>query len=219
MYAVLGTRLDIMFTVTFLSQFMQNSGHPHWEEVKHVFHYLKGTIGWMGTGGHWRWVKWGKQDQPGLEDFSDADDASQHHWHSIFGYIFTINSWAVSWSLKKQPIIALSMTEAKYIAATHTAKGVLWIQMFLSEVTHPLTHPITLYCDNQSTISISKNDQFHTWMKHINFQYHFICNVSEQELISIHYCPTVDMPTDMLTKALPASQLTHLCHSIGLHSA
>ena len=55
MYAALGTRLDIMFAVTFLSQFMQNPSGPHWEEVKHVFHYLKGTIGWklvIGAGGH-----------------------------------------------------------------------------------------------------------------------------------------------------------------------
>ena len=60
MYAGLGTRPDIMYTVTFLSQFMQNPGHPHWEEVKRVFHYLKGMIGWklvIGAGGHWRWAE------------------------------------------------------------------------------------------------------------------------------------------------------------------
>jgi len=43
MYASLGTHLDIMFTVSFLSQFMQNPGQPHLEAIKHVFHYLKGT--------------------------------------------------------------------------------------------------------------------------------------------------------------------------------
>ena len=91
--------------------------------------------------------------------------------------------------------------------------------MFLSEVTHLLTHPITLYCNNQSAISVSKNNQFHTQTKNIDIQYHFICNMSEQELFSVYYCPTTDMPTDILTKTLPAPQLTHLCHSISLHSA
>ena len=60
MYAALGTRPDIMFSVTFFSQFMQNPSHPHWEEVKHIFCYLKGTIGWnlvIGAGGHWRWAE------------------------------------------------------------------------------------------------------------------------------------------------------------------
>ena len=64
MYAALGTCPDISFAVSFLAQFMQNLGRAHWEVVKRVFHYLKGTkdtcliIG--GTG-------------QGLEVFSDAD--------------------------------------------------------------------------------------------------------------------------------------------------
>ena len=65
MYTVLRTRPDIMFAVTFLSQFMQNPNCPHWEEVKCIFCYLKGTIGWklvIGAGGHWRWAKQGKQN-------------------------------------------------------------------------------------------------------------------------------------------------------------
>jgi len=43
MYAALGMRPDIVFMVSFLSQFMQNPGWPHWEAVKCVLHYLKGT--------------------------------------------------------------------------------------------------------------------------------------------------------------------------------
>ena len=153
MYAALGTRPDIMFATTFLSQFMQNPGHPHWEEVKCVFHYIKGTIGWklvIGTGGHWRWTEQGKQDWTCLEGFSDTNSASQHHQHSTSDYVFTINSRAISWSSKKQPIIALSTTkaeyiaatQAEYIAATHAAQEALWIWMFLSEVTCLLTHPL-----------------------------------------------------------------------------
>ena len=78
---------------------------------------------------------------------------------------------------------------------------------------------VTLYCDNQSAISVSKNDQFHVQTKHINIRYHFVWDVAEHSLISVHYCPTSDMPADMLMKALLAPQLTHLCYSIGLHSA
>ena len=137
MYAALGTRPDIMISVTFLSQFMQNPGHAHWEEVKRVFRYLKGTMDQkltIGTHGHWNWAELGKQNQIGLEGFSDADGASQHHCHSISGYIFTINGGAVSWSSKKQSIVALSTTKAEYIAAMHAAKEALWIQMFLTEI-------------------------------------------------------------------------------------
>ena len=58
--AALGMQLDIMFTVTFILQFMQNPGWMHWEEVKQVFRYLKGTIDLqlvIGAGGNWTWAE------------------------------------------------------------------------------------------------------------------------------------------------------------------
>ena len=113
MYAALGTHLDIFFVVSFLAQFMQNMGRPHWEAVKQVFHYLKGMKDmYLVIGG----------TSKGLEAFSNADWASQEHQHSISRYVFTIGGSAVSWSLKKQAIVALSTTEAEYIAAMHAAK-------------------------------------------------------------------------------------------------
>ena len=142
MYTALRTRPDIMFAVLFLSQFMQNPGHAHWEEVKQVIWYLKGTMHWrltIGKGRHWAWAEHGKQDHIGLEGFTDADSASQFHCHSISGYVFTIDRGMVLWSAKKQSIVTLSTTEAEYIAATHTAKEALWIQMFLSEIARLLS--------------------------------------------------------------------------------
>ena len=116
MYEALGTHLDISFAVSFLAQFMQNPGRPHWEVLKRIFHYLKGTKDLkLVIGG----------SQGGLKAFSDADWASQEHRHSISGYVFTIDGSAVSWSSKKQPIMALSMMEAEYIAATHAMKEAL----------------------------------------------------------------------------------------------
>ena len=222
MYAALGTMPDIMFAVTFLSQFMQNPGHAHWEEVKRVFRYLKGTMHWkltIGMGGHWDWAEPEKRDRVGLEGFMDADGASQYHRHSISGYVFTIDGGAVSWSSKKQSIVTLSNTEGEYIAVTHAAKEALWIRMFLSEITRPLTQLVTIFCDNQSAISVSKNDQFHARMKHINIKYHFVRDIAEHALISIHYCPGSEMLADMLTKPLPTPSLTYQCRSVGLHSA
>ena len=116
---------------------MQNPGRAHWEEVKHVFHYLKGTMDQkltIGTRGHWNWAELGRQNWIRLKGFLDADGASQHHHHSISGYVFTIDGGAVSWSSKKQSIVALSTTKAEYIAAMHAAKEALWIQMFLTEI-------------------------------------------------------------------------------------
>src|SRR5580658_3524437 len=52
MYASLGTRPDISFAVTSLSQFSNDPGEAHWDAVKRVFRYLKGTRDlWMVYGG------------------------------------------------------------------------------------------------------------------------------------------------------------------------
>jgi hypothetical protein len=213
MYAAQGTRPDIAFAISFLSQFMQNPGRPHWEAVKRVFRYLKGTRDhWLTIGNKIN------NDQRNLEGFTDADWGSQEHRHSISGYIFMLDGGAVSWSSKKQPIVALSSMESEYIATTHATKEALWIRTFISEITRPLTRPIILNCDNQSAIAISKNDEHHARTKHIDIRYHFIRSVSAEGLIELKYVPTDDNPADMFTKALARSKLQHLTPLIGMCS-
>ena len=51
MYAALGTCPNIAFAVQTMSRFLINPGPAHWEAVKHIFHYLKGTIDlWLSYG-------------------------------------------------------------------------------------------------------------------------------------------------------------------------
>jgi Reverse transcriptase (RNA-dependent DNA polymerase) len=210
MYVALGTRPYILFTISFLAQFMQNPGRPHWEAVKRVFRYLKGTKDVpLVIGG----------SRKGLEAFSDADWASQEHRHSISRYVFMIDGGAVSWSSKKQPIVALSMTEAEYIAATHAAKEALWIRTFIAEISRPLKKPVIIHLDNIYTISITKNDQYHPRTKHIDIRYHFIRHAVQDNQIHIDYVPTDDMAADMLTKALPRHKVLHLNKMVGLCQA
>jgi len=79
-----------------------------------------------------------------------------------------IDGRAISWSLKKQGIIALLMTEAEYVSLTHAVKETLWICTFLTEIARLLCHLTTLFCDNQSPISVTKNDEYHAFTKHID---------------------------------------------------
>jgi hypothetical protein len=173
---------------------MQNPGRPHWEAVKRVFHYLKGTtdICLVISG-----------SRKGLEAFSDTDWVSQEHHHSISGYVFTIDGGAISWSSKKQPIVALSTTKSEYIAATHAAKEAFWLRIFLAEIARPLRLPIMIHLDNMSAISITRNDEYHLCTKHIDIRYHFLRHTVQQELIHVDYVATDDMVADMFMKALP----------------
>jgi len=126
MYTALGTCLDIAFAVSHLSQFMQNPGRLHWEAVKRVFCYLKGKKDHI--------LKSCSPGEQGLQGYCDADWASQHHRHSISGYVFMVDGGTVSWSSKRQPIVALSTTEAEYIAVTHATKEAVWIHTFIAEI-------------------------------------------------------------------------------------
>ena len=105
-------------------------------------------------------------EQNDLKGFTDADGASQEHRHAISAYIFMIDGGAVSWSSKKQELVTLSTAESEYIAATYAAKEALWARRFVSKVFLPITQLLTLYCDSQSTIALTKEGLYHAHMKY-----------------------------------------------------
>jgi hypothetical protein len=219
MYAVVGSRPDIAYSVSLLARFMQNPGRTHWEAVKRVIRYLKGTKDaklTIGRGGTFAWALEDKRERRGLEGFSDADGNSQEHRHAISGYAFTIDGGAVSWNSKKQSLVSLSTTESEYVAVTHASKEAIWIRMFISDVFRPLTSPVLLYCDNMSAIDVAKNDRYHARTKHIDIRYHFIRDIINKRLIDLRYCPTEDMAADIFTKALPKPTFERLRTYLGV---
>jgi hypothetical protein len=212
MYTALGTRLDIAYTVGHLARFAENPGKAHWEAVKQVIWYLKGTKDW--------WLVLGGQQEKIIR-YSDADGMSNEDRHAISGYAFLIDGGAVSWSAKQQDIVALSTTEAKYVAATHTAKEALWLQSFIGELFGPKINskPMTLLSDNQSAIALTKDSQFHAHSKHIDIRYHFIRWIMNNGKIALEYCPIDDMAADILTKALPSPKAKFFATILGLSPA
>jgi hypothetical protein len=104
-----------------------------------------------------------------LFGYADADWASDVNDHkSTSGYVFKLAGTAVSWSSKKQTSVALSSTEAEYIARAHAAKEAIWLRQLLSELGQGTPHPTILRIDNQSTIVIAWNPEFHDCTKHID---------------------------------------------------
>lgn len=151
MYTSVGTHPDTTYTVTNLSKFSNNPGMAHWNAIKQVIRYLNGTKDW--------WLVYGGKPQE-LEGFVDADGNSNEDRFAITGYAFLIDGGAVSWSSKKQEIIALSMAEAEYMAATHMTKEALWLHTLISEIFRPYAKlisqaPITLNSDNQAAIALT----------------------------------------------------------------
>jgi hypothetical protein len=207
MYAAMGTWPDIMFAMSTVSQFSHNTGWEHWEAVKRIFCYLKGTKKLeLVYGG----------DKRGLVGYTDADGASQEHRQAISGYVFMIDRGAISWSSKKQELIMLSMTEAKYIAATHTAKEAIWLHCLISKGFGPIDNPITLFSDSQSAIALTKDGHYHARTKHIDIWYCYIWYIIEAGHIKLIYCHTHEMTANVLMKALPSMKVKHFASALGL---
>lgn len=207
MYAAMGTRPDIAFATSTVAQFSDNPGWAHWEAVKRIYRYLKGTRDLVLTyGGETR----------GLVGYVDADGASQDHRRAISGYVFMVDGGAVSWSSKKQELVTLSTAEAEYVAQTHAAKEAIWLRRLLTEIFKSIDTPTVLFSDSKSAIALANDGHYHARTKHIDIRYHFIRYIIEEGTIKLVYCPTDDMTADTLTKALPSVKAKHFAAALGL---
>ena len=151
-----------------------------------------------------------------IQGYSDADWASQKDRHSISGYVFFLGCGAITWSSKKQHIIALSSTESEYIAQTHAAKEAIWIWSFMLEIQGDQAGPIDLLCNNQGVIALAKDNKFHARTKHINLRHHFIREAVEEEKIKVTYIPTNENVVDIFTKVLARPKYVAFIEKLGL---
>ena len=132
------------------------------------------------------------------------------------GFVFMLGGAAVSWSSKKQTSVALLSTEAKYIAAAHATKDVIWLRRLLTDLGLDLHSPTTLHVDNQSVIAIARNLEFHDRTKHIEIRHHFSRQKVEEEEILLAYILTEDQTADVLTKGLVQEKHEHFSTAMGL---
>eukprot|EP00253_Pinus_taeda_P023034 PITA_23034 len=131
MYAMVCTILDIAHAVGVLSRFMSKPGKEHWTAVKRVFRYLRGTSDY-GLCYQGRPELDRVLDTRGFVDADWAGDLDQRR--STSGYVFNLFGGEVNWMSKKQSVVALSTTEAEYMAATHASKEAVWLQRLCSSM-------------------------------------------------------------------------------------
>lgn len=151
-----------------------------------------------------------------LDGFTDSDMSGDVDTaKSTSGYLMTFGGAAVSWQSRLQKCVALSTTEAEYIAAVEAGKELIWMRNFLEELGLDQGNYL-LHCDSQSAIHLAKNATFHSRTKHIKRRYHWIREAIEDksfELIKIH---TSENCSDMMTKTLPKEKLVLCREKTGL---
>ena len=117
---------------------------------------------------------------------------------------------AISWKSEKQSTIALSSTEAEYIAASEAAREIMGFRTFLNDIHYPQTLPTDLYVDNLTAINMTKEEGHNDRRKHINVKYHYIRERVQEKDINIKWIETKEQQADILTKPLPKDTFTYL---------
>ncbi|XP_022639218.1 uncharacterized protein LOC111242059, partial [Vigna radiata var. radiata] len=153
------SRPDIMQNVCVCARYQANPKESHLTAVKRILKYLKGTTSF----GLW----YPSDASPSLIGYSDADyGGCKIDRNSTSGTCHFLGCSLVSWHSKQQVCVALSTTEAKYIAAGNCCAQILWMKQQLEDFDIFLDN-IPLKCDNTSAINLTKNPIMHSRTKHI----------------------------------------------------
>lgn len=204
------SRPDICFAVNALSRYCNEPGKQHWNSIKRVLRYIKGTASYAITYG---------RSSEGLVGYSDADWGSdKDDRRSITGYVFLLYDGAISWACKKQPTVALSTTEAEYMASTAAIQEAIWVNNFMNEILKMNKTTTVLFCDNKGAMGILNNNSYSSRTKHIDIKARFIRENLENKSIEIKYVPTADMTADILTKATDVNKLRKHITTMGLNN-
>ena len=137
MYLMTGTRPDIAAAVSIISQFASNPTILHHQAAKRILRYIKGMIN-MKLNLREKLNSGDRRDkQPILIGYSDANWGNDINTRrSTTGYIFYLSGGAISWSSKRQATVALSSTEAEYMALTQAIKEAIWLRSLLAELNY-----------------------------------------------------------------------------------
>lgn len=212
MYLMLCTRPDISSSVNIISRYINKNNEEVWRNLKRILRYLKGTINLKLTYTKSNYINI-------LKGYVDSDWGGHDNTNprSTSGYIFKLfDNNTISWSTKRQTIVALSSTEAEYSALCESGKEALWLKSLGQSIKLDFSNPIPIYEDNQSCISIAENPKLHSRTKHINMKYHFTRQLVDDNDIAIFYIPTGDQIADIFTKPLAAPQHEKLRDQLSL---
>jgi hypothetical protein len=148
MYAMVCTRPYITHVVGVVSRYMKNPCKEHWEAIKLILRYLRGTTTHALCFGGSNIV---------LQGYVDSNmEGDKYSRRSTIGYVFTIVRTTVSWISKLQKVVSLSTMESEYVVATKASKEMIWLHRFMEELGKKQENS-RLYCDSESAIHLEKN--------------------------------------------------------------
>jgi hypothetical protein len=208
LYIMLGTRPDIAYAVTKLAQFAANPSKEHLDKARYIVRYLASTSNYA--------LVYNGASNKGLIAYTDSDYAADPvKRRSTTGYLFKLANGIISWRSRAQKTIALSATEAEYMALSDCSRQAIWIQSIFSELGLQVK-PTSICTDNQGGIFIANNPVQESRTKHIDVRYHYVRDLIEQKRVEVVWVPTDDNPADMFTKNLGHVKFLKFRSMLGL---
>ena len=200
-YVMTGTRPDLCYIVTKLSQKMSKPTQTDLSTAKHALRYLKGTSK-LG-------LTFRKSSNPLIiQGFCDSDwGASTTDRRSVTGYNYQLSQTGplISWKSRKQQTVALSTCEAEYIALANAVQEAKFLKQLCIDIRVSIGEgKAFIKIDNQGAMNLAKNPIHHQRSKHIDIRYHFIREEVREDRVSLEYVPTKENIADIFTK--PASK-------------
>lgn len=187
-----------------MSRFQSKPSQELWRLLKRILKYIKGTLD----------LKLVYKSDPTkiVVGYADANwGGNLENRKSTTSYLFKLFDCPVSWSSKAQPTVALSSTEAEYMALTASTCEGIWLKSLLIEIgAIDSKTQITIFEDNQSAIRVAKNPELHKRLKHVDIKYHFIREKVESDEIEIKYLDTYSQIGDIFTKPLQSVRFVKL---------
>ena len=178
--------------------------------MKHLFHYIKGTLDYRLTYSP-------SSDSELFTSYTDADHAGcPDTGRSTSGYVIKMGTGAISWSSRLQTIVALSTTEAEFVAAVSAGQEMLWLRNLFTDFGFDVTSASTLRIDNLSALSVAKNPKHHGRMKHLDLHFYWLQDEVAKDRIEVVHLRTLHMPADILTKSLPKPKVLEMVKMLGL---
>lgn len=190
------TRPDIAYAVNQACLYMHSPREGHWNLVKRILRYLRGTI---DSGLHIS-----SSPVTDIRAYSDADWAGcPDTRRSTSGYCVYIGDSLVSWSSKRQPTVSRSSAEAEYRGVANAAAECYWLRNLLTELHVRVDKATVIYCDNVSAVYLSENPVHHRRTKHVELDIHFVRERVALGQFRVLQIPTQHQIADIMTKGLP----------------
>ncbi|KAJ9506890.1 hypothetical protein QJQ45_002417 [Haematococcus lacustris] len=197
MHLAVCTRPDIAHAVGLCAKYMAAPTQQHWQTLHGVLRYVASTVSYgLAFGG-----------AEGLVGFCDADFAGDLDTRrSTTGFVFTMHGAAVSWSSRRQPTVAVSTTEAEYMAASAAAKEAMWLRVLLAD----------LSVGSEAAITLIKHPIASARSKHIDVLHHFVRERAARGEMVFKYLASGANVAEAMTKALPGVKYEFCKSGMGM---